>query len=147
MDSDQAYIGDIYGKGAFFMHTLRYVIGDEVFFPALKKLATDPQYIGINTVVTDDVQKLFSDASGKDLKPLFDLFIRSVNKLEVQVKQTDKETYSIQVKNLAMTIPMEIQTSEGVKVFTLDDKKLTVRSTSLPVIDPKVFYLKRVILE
>ena len=30
-------------KGSFFMHSLRYVIGDELFFPTLKKLATDPQ--------------------------------------------------------------------------------------------------------
>jgi aminopeptidase N len=147
IDSDQAYQGDIYGKGAFFMHTLRYVIGDEIFFPTLKKLATDPQYTGINTVVTDDVQKLFSDASGEDLKPLFDLFLRSANKLEIFVKQTDKESYTIQVKNLAMTIPMEIQTSEGVQKFNFDDKKVTVKSATIPVIDPKVFYLKRVILE
>lgn len=147
IDSDQAYIGDIYGKGAFFMHTLRYVIGDETFFPTLKKLATDPQYIGTNTVTTDDVQKLFSDASGKDLKPLFDLFLRSANKLEVFVKQTDKDSYSVQVKNLPMTIPMEIQTNEGVQKLMLDDKKVTVKSTTLPVIDPKVFYIKRVILE
>ena len=44
VDSDSAYQGPIYGKGAFFMHTLRYIMGDEIFFPTLKKLATDPQY-------------------------------------------------------------------------------------------------------
>jgi aminopeptidase N len=147
IDSDQAYHGDIYGKGAFFMHTMRYVIGDEIFFPTLKKLATDPAYIGTNTVVTEDVEKLFSGASGKDLKPLFDLFLHSANKLEVFVKQTDKESYSVQIKNLPMTIPMEIQTSAGVQKFNLDDKKITVKSSTIPVIDPNVFYLKRVILE
>lgn len=147
IDSDQTYHGDIYGKGAFFMHTLRYVIGDEIFFPTLKKLATDPAFTGTNTVVTDDVQKLFSAAAGKDLKPLFDLFIRSTNKLEVFVRQINKDSYSIQVKNLAMTIPMEIQTSEGLKTYSLDDKLLAIKSTTVPVIDPKVFYIKRVILE
>lgn len=147
IDSDQTYHGDIYGKGAFFMHTLRYVIGDEIFFPTLKKLATDPQFIGTNTVVTDDVQKLFSNAFGKDLKPLFDLFIRSTDKLEVFIKQTDKESYTVQVTNLALSIPMEIQTSDGVQKVTLDDKKITVKSATLPIIDPNVFYLKRVILE
>jgi aminopeptidase N len=147
IDSDQTYHGDIYGKGAFFMHTLRYVIGDEIFFPTLKKLATDPLFIGTNTVVTDDVQKLFSNAFGKDLKPLFDLFIRSTNKLEIFVKQTDKDSYTVQVTNLALSIPMEIQTSDGVQKVTLADKKITVKSTTPPIIDPNVFYLKRIILE
>jgi aminopeptidase N len=79
VDSDDAYQADIYGKGAFFMHTLRYVLGDSIFFPALKKLATDPAYTYDNTVTTDDVEKLFSSASSKNLKPLFDLYLRTVN--------------------------------------------------------------------
>ena len=31
--------GDIYGKGAYFLHTLRYLIGDEKFFKALHHMA------------------------------------------------------------------------------------------------------------
>ncbi len=31
--------GDIYGKGAYFLHTLRYLIGDEAFFKALHHMA------------------------------------------------------------------------------------------------------------
>jgi aminopeptidase N len=147
ISSDQAYHPDIYGKGAFFMHTIRYVIGDSIFFPTLKKLATEPIYTYDNTVVTDDVEKLFSTASGKNLKPLFDLFIRTPNKLEVFVKQTDKESYSVQIQNLDMPIPMEVQTNDGVKVLTLDKNKTIVKSSTPLVVDPKVFYLKRVIME
>jgi aminopeptidase N len=36
IDEEQAYHGDIYGKGAFFMHTMRYVLGDSIFFPHIK---------------------------------------------------------------------------------------------------------------
>ena len=50
------------------MHSLRYLIGDEIFFPTLKKLATDPKYTYDNTVTTDDVEKLFSSAASKNLK-------------------------------------------------------------------------------
>ncbi len=77
VDSDSAYTPDIYGKAAFFMHTLRYIMGDSVFFPTLKKLATDPQYTYDNTVVTADVEKLFSGAYGKSLEPLFHPFLFS----------------------------------------------------------------------
>ncbi len=70
VDSDDAYQADIYGKGAFFMHTLRYVLGDSIFFPTLRKLATDPVYTYDNTVTTDDVEKLFSSASKQNMKPI-----------------------------------------------------------------------------
>jgi aminopeptidase N len=147
IDGDQAYHGDIYGKGAFFMHTLRYVIGDEKFFPTLKKLATDPKYTYDNTVSTDDVERLFSDAQGSSLKPLFDLFIYSTNKLEISLKQTDVNKYKIQLFNLDMDIPVEVVTDKGSQNVTLGKKAITVESKVLPVIDPKVYYLKKVIIE
>jgi len=79
--------GDIYGKGSFFMHSLRYFIGDEIFFPTLKKLSTDPQSTYDNFVTTMDVEKLFSNAAGKDLKPFFDFFLRTTNVLDITVKE------------------------------------------------------------
>src|SRR6187401_818329 len=110
VDSDSAYHGDIYGKGAFFMHTLRYIMGDDKFFPTLKKLATDPQYTYDNTVVTADVEKLFSGAYGKSLDPLFHLFLYTTDKLEVSVKQTKEGEYQVKLLNLDMSIPIDIQT-------------------------------------
>jgi len=147
IDSDQTYHGDIYGKGAFFMHTLRFVMGDEIFFPTLKKLATDPQYTYDNTVVTSDVEKLFSSAYGKSLQPLFKLFLYTTDKLEVGVKQTGDDAYVVKLNNLDMAIPLEVQTDSGVQRITVDNKGVTVKSKSLILIDPKVFYLKKVIYE
>jgi aminopeptidase N len=147
VDSDSAYHGDIYGKGAFFMHTLRYVIGDEVFFPTLKKLATDPQYTYHNTVVTSDVEKLFSAASGKDLKPLFHFYLYTTNKLEVLVKQTGDKTYELQLLNYDHALPVDVRLSSGTQRVELSKTVLKVTSDSAPVVDEKVFYLKRVIYE
>jgi len=39
-----AYIGDIYGKGALVLHTLRYLAGDEAFFRIVHRFATDERY-------------------------------------------------------------------------------------------------------
>jgi aminopeptidase N len=147
IDSDQAYHGDIYGKGAFFMHTLRFVLGDEIFFPTLKQLATDPKYTYDHTVTTDDVEKLFSLASRRDLKPLFDLFLRTPDKLDISVKQRDANKYTISLSNLDMTIPVDIVTNEGTKRLTIGKTPVEFTSTTPPVIDPKVYYLKRVIIE
>jgi aminopeptidase N len=147
LDTDEVYIGDIYGKGAFFMHTIRYVIGDEIFFPTLKKLATDPQYTYNNFVNTDDVEKLFSTASGKSLKPLFDFFLRTTNKLEISVKQTDEKKFKIAATNFDMAIPIEVITDKGSKKITLTKEGIELESESMPIVDPKVYYLKRVAYE
>lgn len=147
IDSDQAYHGDIYGKGAFFMHTLRYVMGDDVFFPALKKLATGPQYTYDNTVTTDDVEKLFSGAYGKSLKPLFHLFLYTTNKLEVYVKQTGEDKYLVKTLNVDMNIPIDILTDAGIQRIIIDSKGVPVTSKTPIQVDPKVYYLKKVITE
>jgi len=42
---------------------------------------------------------------------------------------------------------MEVVTSAGTQKIKLDKKKTTVTSTTLPVIDPNVFYMKKLIIE
>jgi len=148
VDSDATYHGDIYGKGALFMHTIRYIIGDSIFFPTLKKLATDPQYTYDNTVTTDDVEKLFSTASKTNLKPLFDFYLRTTNKLEINVKQTNESRYAIKVTNFdGMKLPLEVLSDGKVSKVMVDKTAVTIESNTPPQIDPKGFYLKRVVLE
>lgn len=147
IDTDKVYQRDIYGKGAFFMHTIRYVMGDEIFFPALKKFVTSPKYTYDNLVNTDDVEKHFSIASGKDLKPLFDLFLRTIDKLTISVKQTGATKYQIKILNADLAVPIDIQTDTGITRVELNTKGITVESSTPPVIDPKIFYFKKIILE
>ncbi len=147
IDSRQTYHPDIYGKGALFMHTLRFVIGDSIFFPALKGFATDPKYTYNNMVTTDDVMNYFNTASRKNLKPLFDLYIYSTDKLSINIRQTGLKTYQVSVGNIDMSLPMEIQTSSGKNKLMLDKKPVTITSDYLPVIDPDGYYLKKIVVE
>ena len=147
VDSDQTYQGDIYDKGAFFMHTLRYVMGDEIFFPTLKKLATDSMYTYDNTVVTDDVEKLFSRAYGKSLKPLFQLYLYTNDKVEIHVKQTDDEKYLVKLVNVDMELPIDIVTASGKQKLLVNKKGITVTSKTPIQVDPDVFYFKKLIIE
>lgn len=147
VDSDSAYYGDIYGKGAFFMHTLRYVMGDELFFPALKKLATDPAYTYENTVVTADVEKLFSNAYGKSLQPLFHLFLYTTDKLEIHIKHTDEDKYLVKLLNMDMPLPVNIVTDAGKQQLVIDKKGVLVSSKTPLQVDPDVYYFKKLIQE
>ena len=147
IDSRQTYHGDIYGKGAYFMHTLRFVLGDEVFFPAIKSFATDKQYTYDNFVKTEDVIRHFNAASGKDLQPLFDLYVYSIDKLQVNLKQTGLQTYELSTKNMKMDLPIEIETSSGRSKVQAGAKPVKINSNTMPVIDPDGYYLKVITVE
>jgi aminopeptidase N len=139
--------GDIYGKGSFFMHSLRYLIGDEVFFPALKKLATDPAYTYDNFVTTDDVEKLFSNASGKDLKPFFDFYLRTTNVIEVSVKEIGFQKYQVKITNFFMPLPFDIAVNDKISKLVIPKEGIIVNSVSPPQVDAKGFYLKKVTIQ
>ena len=147
IEEEDAYHPDIYTKGAFFMHTLRYVIGDSIFFPTLKRLATDTGYTYTHTVNTDQVQQLFSKASGMDLAPLFHFYLYAIQKLEVSVLKLDSTKYLIKLANFDSPLPLEITTDSGSKRLIVDKRGVTVISMSLPLVDMRSFYLKRVVYE
>ena len=139
--------GDIYGKGSFFMHSLRYLIGDDIFFPTLKKLATDPAYTYDNFVTTDDVEKLFSRASGKDLKPFFDFYLRTTNVVEVNVKEIGFQKYQVKVTNFFMPLPFDITANDKTSKMIIPAEGLVVNSVAPPQVDPKGFYLKKITIQ
>ncbi len=88
---DGAADNDIYYKGAWFLHTLRWTVGDVPFFAALRRLpypdaaleAGDDSGGGSGDgcaacrfVSTADVQAAFEAASGHSLAGLFDTYLR-----------------------------------------------------------------------
>ncbi|MDA0987142.1 MAG: M1 family metallopeptidase [Bacteroidetes bacterium] len=138
--------GDIYGKGSFFMHSLRYVLGDEIFFPTLRKLSTDPKYTYDNFVTTMDVEQLFSNASEQNLKPFFDFYLRSTNLLDINIKEIGYQKYQIKINNFFMALPFDI-TTNGITTRTIiPTEGIIVNSATPPQIDAKGFYLKKVTL-
>lgn len=75
--------GDIYGKGAYFLHTLRYLIGDKAFFAALRHMAYPTKEMESYTdgrqerlVNTDDFLTIAEADSGMELDWLFEMYLR-----------------------------------------------------------------------
>ncbi len=66
LTSAEAYTGDIYFKGAWVLHTLRWLIGDDDFFTVLWRFANDPEY-AYSLVSTADFTGLVAEVSGLDL--------------------------------------------------------------------------------
>jgi aminopeptidase N len=146
-ENDTYTDNDVYTKGSFFMHSLRYVIGDEIFLPTLKKLATDPAYTYDNFVTTADVEKLFSKESNQQLKPLFDFYTRTTDVLDIAVKEIGAQKYSIKINNFFMALPMDITTSKGTSRLMIPKEGITVESNSVPQVDLKAYYLKKITIQ
>ncbi len=144
-DSDEVYQPDIYGKGAFFMHSLKYVLGDKEFDRIILEFIQSPEFTYINPVVTDDVEQFFSEKSGRDLSPLFDFYLHTTQWLEIEIKLITDKTYNVRIRNYEDFLPMEFETSGGTIKTELGDQWIEIISTSMPVPDPEGYYLKKVI--
>lgn len=147
INTQDTYTGDIYTKGSFFMHSLRFLIGDRIFFPTLKKLATDPAYTYDNFVTTTDVEQLFSKASGKNLKPFFDFYLRTTDVLNINIKETGYHKYLVKINNYFMDLPIEISINNKIEKRIITKEGITINSNTPPGVDAKGFYLKKVTYE
>jgi aminopeptidase N len=143
--SDTVYHADIYGKGGFFIHTLRFILGDSIFFPTLKELSTREAFTYQNLVTTKDMEILFSEAYGKDLSSLFDFYLRTTKKLEVKINKLEENSYQISFTNYFGELPVEIKTDEKIQRIIITENGVTVNSMNVPEVDPNGFYLKTII--
>ena len=64
----------IYSKGAYVLHMLRGVLGDELFFEGVKNYATDPDLMYGNAI-TEQLQEVMESTSGMDLEFFIDQWV------------------------------------------------------------------------
>ena len=129
------------------MHSLRYLLGDDIFLPTLKKLATDEKYTYDNFVTTKDVEQLFSKESGQDLAPFFHFYTRTNDVIDISIKETGHQKYSIKINNFFMPLPFDVVTSGGMKRMTINKEGITVDSEFPPQVDNKGHYLKKITIQ
>jgi aminopeptidase N len=75
----------LYQKGAFILHMLREVVGDEIFWKSLNKYLDRHKY---GNVETADLQRVFEQTSGKRLDWFFDQWIYKAGYPELSVRYT-----------------------------------------------------------
>ena len=73
-DPFQVFVSIIYNKGAWVLHMLRNVMGDELFFQALNDYATNNTFMYANAS-TQDFQAVCEDVLGEDLDYFFEQWI------------------------------------------------------------------------
>lgn len=134
---NEAYHGEIYSKGAMVIHSLRGILGDEVFFPMIKAFAADERFTYQNRVSTKDFMEFVQSYSGQDLRGFFELYLYTTDIPRLKVGKKGKSGYAIALQGIDFTMPVEVETSEGLVRVALGPKPTLVSSSSLPVVDPR----------
>lgn len=149
--------GDIYGKGAYILHTLRYLIGDKAFFQALRHMAYPTKEMETYTdgrqtrlVNTDDFLTIAEADSGMELDWFFELYLRQpkLPKLFTAVPQDCTKNCPMLLRwetpdNMPFPMPVDVVVNGKTQRVEMKDGKATVIYTGAPpVVDPKGWVLK-----
>ncbi len=145
--------GDIYGKGAMILHTLRFYIGDEAFFKSLRRMAyptarmekiTDGRQTRLAT--TDEFLKIAERQSGKRLDWFFELYLRqpALPKLVAEARGNQLTLRWDAPSNLLFPMPVEVSIGGVTKRYEMPNGTVTI---PLPqdaqyVVDPNGWVLK-----
>ncbi|SFB18039.1 M1 family metallopeptidase [Algoriphagus aquimarinus] len=134
---EEAYHPEIYTKGAYVMHSLRWVLGDDVFFPMLKAFSSDPRFTYENQVNTRDFIDFVQSYSRKDLEGFFQLYLYTTDIPEVKISKKGEKGYEVSLLGIDFQLPVEVETEKGIETVTLGKQPLLINSKSLPIVDPR----------
>lgn len=151
--SQQIYGGDIYVKGSWILHTLRYVMGDAAFFTFLRRMAyPDPALEAVTDggqtrfASTEDVRHLAESISGRSLAWFFEVYLRQPKLPRLMsVRDGDTLTLSWDVPD-GLPFPMPVEVQIGAERHRIDlsagSAQVTVPEDVTPLIDPDHRILK-----
>lgn len=143
---------DIYYKGAWVLHTLRYLIGDKAFFDATRRLVygrPDPRPGNFKPrfATTAEFETLMSAAAGRDLHWFYNVYLRSAALPElVETRQGDQLKLEWQTPLAApFPLPVDVQVDGVVQRVAMDAGRatITVPAGAHVVIDPMARILRR----
>lgn len=145
--------GDIYGKGALILHTLRYYIGDDAFFRSLRRMAyPDPKMEKVSNgkqfhfATTDGFLKIAEKESGKKLDWFFELYLRqpALPKLISETKANELVLSWETPDNLSFPMPVEVKIGGEMKKVEMKNGKesISIPQDAKVEIDPNGWVLK-----
>ncbi len=148
----ESYNLDVYYKGAWIIHTLRYYLGDGIFFKILRRWSyPTPEMEKIKDgkqcrlAATEEFLKIAEDISGKKLDWFFEVYLRHAKLPILNVtRQADKITlYWHTENNLPFNLPVEVKYNNEIVSVDMKENKgeIQLPKESEFVIDPEEWIL------
>lgn len=145
--SGESYTQDIYYKGAWILHTLRFYLGDEAFFKVFRRWAYPTEEMEkiktgaqCRNASTDDFLEMAENISGKKLDWFWEVYLRQAQLPELHYK---KETNRITLwwkteNNIPFPLPVEVEVAGKLKRIELPNGncELIIPDNGKVVIDP-----------
>jgi aminopeptidase N len=122
--------GDIYGKGALILNSLRFYIGDDAFFKSLRRTTyPDPKMEKVTNgkqfhfETTDDFLRTAERESGKDLKWFFEVYLRQpqLPKLIAETSANQLNLHWETPNNLPFPMPVEVKIGDKIERVEMKD--------------------------
>jgi len=157
MTSNEAYTNDMYSKGSYVLHTLRYYLGDEVFRKVLRRWAyPNPKMEEAKDgsqcrfATTDEFLEIAEDVSGKKLDWFWEVYFRQAKLPGLRVVTINGVLYlkwEIE-NNINFPLPVEIKVGdEIIKVEMIDGKgSANIPDVGETVVDPNKWITMEVIV-
>ncbi len=150
----QGPAGDIYSKGTWLLHSLRYLIGDDEFWRAVRILVydtSDPDSltppIAARLRSTDDFMHIASDVAGEDLAWFFEVYARRgpLPNLVVNDSNDDVVLEWQEVGELQFPMPIPVRINGDIRRVEFSDNRATLTgvSSSDILVDPYMQVLRK----
>jgi len=165
-DPFQIFLPIIYDKGAWVLHMLRGVLGDDDFFNAINQYTSDPRF-KYDHASTEDFRDVCETASGMDLDFFFNQWIYDeyypvytygyeqdsiTNNLTLQINQTQGQTSWREIFDMPIRIKINFSNGSDTTITVWDNQvttnynfTLTARINSVQF-DPDEWILRTVTL-
>lgn len=143
---------DIYYKGAWVLHTLRYLIGDKPFFDATRRLVygrPDPKPGNFKPrfASTPEFEQLMNAAAGRDLTWFFDVYLREAALPElIETRNGGKLTLAWKTpRGAPFPLPIEVAVNGEPRTLAMagGSETIDVPAEAHVVIDPMARVLRR----
>jgi aminopeptidase N len=143
---------DIYAKGGWILHTLRWLLGDESFFRALRRMAYPDRALeqandgrACRFATTDEIQEIAEAAADRELDWFFEVYLRqpALPRLETRVKGGELHLEWQASGERAFPMPVEVRLgAELVRVECPDGKGRLALGGQDHVVDPRGWLLR-----
>lgn len=124
---DGGYDNDIYDKGSWVLHTLRWTIGDEAFFTALRRMAyPDPALEKVTDgsqcrfVDTEDFVAIAEAAAGEELDWFFEVYVRQPKLPRLETERLGDELVLKWKSPLEQPFPMPVPVRIGERIVRVE---------------------------
>lgn len=110
LTSSEAYSGDIYFKGAWVLHTLRWLLGDEDFFDIILCFANDPEY-AYRLVSSRDLARLVAQVSGREIPWFWERYLRRAEEPKWRMTRRldgDRERITVSWDERGFELPLPV---------------------------------------